>query len=86
MYMAEFVTYAIATPVSGFVIDCGFPLKWMLLVGHVMVLIGGMALGCDYLFLNILHILLYTSKHNYICTVLNPKQAGGGVCCPPPLL
>ncbi|XP_023348758.1 MFS-type transporter SLC18B1 isoform X2 [Eurytemora carolleeae] len=45
MYMALFVTYAIATPVSGFVIDCGFPLKWMLLVGHVVVLIGGMALG-----------------------------------------
>ena len=49
MYMAECLTYAIATPVSGFVIDCGFPLKWMLLVGHVVVIIGGMALGCDYL-------------------------------------
>ncbi len=63
MYMAECLTYAIATPVSGFVIDCGFPLKWMLLVGHVVVIIGGMALGCDYLFKN---IGCYTHKHNYL--------------------
>lgn len=68
MYMALFVTYAIATPVSGFVLDCGFPLKWMLLVGHVVVIIGGMALGCDYLFKNILYFV--TLINTTICTML----------------
>ncbi|XP_023342577.1 MFS-type transporter SLC18B1 isoform X2 [Eurytemora carolleeae] len=45
MYMACAVTYAIATPITGFIIDCGFPSKWMLLVGHMIVLIGSMTLG-----------------------------------------
>ena len=45
MYMACAVTYAIATPITGFIIDCGFPSKWMLLVGHIIVLIGSMTLG-----------------------------------------
>lgn len=78
MYMACAVTYAIATPITGFIIDCGFPSKWMLLVGHIIVLIGSMTLGYGF-FLYTLQQISFKKIFYFVC--IKFRKTGNILLC-----